>query len=129
MKAADICEHPRRTGHRGHSLTPRSMPSSEFCRARSWTLVEAYVRPRAFGPCQSRGLQRLLQQATEGRFDVVVVHAIRPASRDLQGCWRLQASARSWRVLPVHHETSTYHTMGQTGAGRAGHPARSTSTG
>ena len=70
----------------GHSLDAQEHAIVEFCRARGWTLVEIFVDPGLSGASQSRpALQRLLQQATEGRFDVVVVHAIDRFYRDLQG--------------------------------------------
>jgi site-specific DNA recombinase len=70
----------------GHSLDAQEHAIVEFCRARGWTLIEIYVDPGLSGASQSRpALQRLLRQAAEGRFDVVVVHAIDRFYRDLQG--------------------------------------------
>ena len=70
----------------GHSLDAQEHAIVEFCRARGWTLVEIYVDPGLSGALIDRPeLQRLLQDAARGKFDVLVVHAIDRFYRDLQG--------------------------------------------
>jgi site-specific DNA recombinase len=70
----------------GHSLDAQEHAIVEFCRARGWTLVEIYVDPGLSGALVDRpALQRLLADAGQGQFDVVVVHAIDRFYRDLQG--------------------------------------------
>ncbi len=70
----------------GHSLDAQEHAIVEFCRARGWTLVEIYVDPGLSGALEDRpALQRLLRDAAQGKFDVVVVHAIDRFYRDLQG--------------------------------------------
>jgi site-specific DNA recombinase len=70
----------------GHSLDAQEHAIVEFCRARGWTLVELYVDPGLSGALVDRpSLQRLLQDAAKGKFDVLVVHAIDRFYRDLQG--------------------------------------------
>jgi hypothetical protein len=56
----------------------------EFCRARGWTLVEIYVDPGRAGALVARpALQRLLKDAAQGKFDVLVVHPIEQAAVQL----------------------------------------------
>ncbi len=70
----------------GHSLDAQEHAIVEFCRTRGWTLVEIYVDPGLSGALEDRpALQRLLKEAAQGRFEVVVVHAIDRFYRDLQG--------------------------------------------
>jgi site-specific DNA recombinase len=70
----------------GHSLDAQEHAIVEFCRSRGWTLVEIYVDPGLSGALEDRpALQRLLKDAAQGKFDVVVVHAIDRFYRDLQG--------------------------------------------
>ena len=70
----------------GHSLDAQEHAIVEFCRVRGWTLVEIYVDPGLSGALVDRpSLQRLLQDAAKGKFDVLVVHAIDRFYRDLQG--------------------------------------------
>jgi site-specific DNA recombinase len=70
----------------GHSLDAQEHAIVEFCRARGWTLVEIYVDPGLSGALVDRpALQRLLKDAAQGKFDVLVVHAIDRFYRDLQG--------------------------------------------
>ncbi|MCL7453306.1 MAG: recombinase family protein, partial [Anaerolineae bacterium] len=70
----------------GHSLDAQEHAIVEFCRARGWTLIEIYVDPGLSGALVDRpSLQRLLQDAAKGKFDVLVVHAIDRFYRDLQG--------------------------------------------
>mgnify|MGYP002683206096 CR=1 FL=1 len=57
----------------GHSLDAQEHAIVEFCRARGWTLVEIYVDPGLSGALEDRpALQRLLRDAAQGKFDVVV---------------------------------------------------------
>jgi site-specific DNA recombinase len=70
----------------GHSLDAQEHAVVEFCRVRGWTLVEMYIDPGLSGALEDRpALQRLLRDAAQGKFDVVVVHAIDRFYRDLQG--------------------------------------------
>jgi site-specific DNA recombinase len=70
----------------GHSLDAQEHAIVEFCRVRGWTLVEIYVDPGLSGALVDRpALQRLLRDAAQGKFDVLVVHAIDRFYRDLQG--------------------------------------------
>jgi site-specific DNA recombinase len=70
----------------GHSLDAQDHAIGEFCRVRGWTLGEIYVDPGLSGALVDRpALQRLLRDAGQGKFDVLVVHAIDRFYRDLQG--------------------------------------------
>jgi hypothetical protein len=86
----------------GHSLDAQEHAIVEFCRARGWTLVEIYVDPGLSGALEDRpALQRLLRDAAQGKFDVLVVHAISPAPAVPTAGWIaawVGTGVRSWTM-------------------------------
>ena len=70
----------------GHSLDAQREIITRFVRQRGWELVEVYVDTGISGTRSDRpALQRLLRDAEQGAFEVVIVHAIDRFYRNLQG--------------------------------------------
>ncbi|MBN1955844.1 MAG: recombinase family protein, partial [Anaerolineae bacterium] len=71
---------------KGHSLDAQRMAIEQYCASRGWELVEVKVDAGISGTLSERpAFQELLHEATLGRFDIVIVHAIDRFYRDLQG--------------------------------------------
>ena len=73
----------------GHSLDAQRRAIEEFCARKGWELVEIYTDAGISGSLDTRpALQRLLADAADGQFEVVVVHAIDRFYRSLSGLLR-----------------------------------------
>ena len=72
----------------GHSLDAQERAIAEYCRAKGWTLTRVYREEGKSAHTDDISkrpvFQQLLQDAREGRFDVVVVHTLDRWSRKLQ---------------------------------------------
>jgi site-specific DNA recombinase len=70
----------------GHSLDAQGDLITAYAQQRGWELVEIYQDAGISGTRTDRpGLQRLLRDAAQNRFQVVIVHAIDRFYRNLQG--------------------------------------------
>lgn len=70
----------------GHSLDAQRTAIEQFCRARGWDLTGIKTDAGISGTLADRpALQEVLDLASKGVFDVVIVHAIDRFYRDLQG--------------------------------------------
>ena len=70
----------------GHSLDAQRTAIEQFCRARGWDLAGIKTDAGISGTLADRpALQAVLDLASKGVFDVVIVHAIDRFYRDLQG--------------------------------------------
>ena len=83
----------------GHSLDAQRTAIADFVCARGWELVEEYVDAGLSGRSDRRpALRRLLDDATNDCFDVVIVHAIDRFYRDLQGLLSALDHLRRYQV-------------------------------
>jgi site-specific DNA recombinase len=87
MKAASyIRVSTDEQANEGHSLDAQRTVIAEFGRSRGWTLGSEYLDAGLSGKDGDRpALQRLLEDADAGRFELVIVHAIDRFYRNLQG--------------------------------------------
>jgi len=70
----------------GHSLDAQHDAIIRFASQRGWKLVRIYEDSGISGTRSDRpALEQLLDDAAQGQFDVVIVHAIDRFYRDLQG--------------------------------------------
>jgi len=84
----------------GHSLDAQRTIIADYVRAKGWTLGEVFCDPGLSGTRSNRpALQALMEQAEQGEFNVVVVHAIDRFYRDLSGL------LAAFHHLHQHHVT------------------------
>ena len=70
----------------GHSLDAQLDAMRALCKKRNWQVVDEYIDAGISGTKKERPeLQRLLDDAEQGRLDVVVVHAVDRFYRNLLG--------------------------------------------
>lgn len=70
----------------GHSLDAQRAFITDYAHTKGWTLVDIFCDPGLSGSLGNRpALQELMERATRGEFEVVIVHAIDRFYRDLSG--------------------------------------------
>lgn len=72
------------TGHQDYDMQKREL--AEFCQFKHWRIVETFEDKMTGSKDRRPGLDRLMQDARKGKFDVVL-------------CWRFDRFARSTRHL------------------------------
>ncbi len=83
----------------GHSLDAQQRAIRDFCARKGWDLMEIYTDAGISGTLDKRpALQRLLDDAAAGQFEVVAVHAIDRFYRSLTGLLRAIEQLRQHNV-------------------------------
>ena len=71
----------------------------EFAEAQGWSVVAYYADAGTSGCSLKRSqLERMLQDAQDGRFDVIVIHRVDRLARSLSALWQIVQALRASRV-------------------------------